>query len=48
MVLQLPQSGLYMGIVFPQAWQGVCTFFGIFAVVVRIVFVIFSFSGEMP
>jgi len=48
MDLQLSQSGLYMGIMLPQAQQGVCVFFGIFAVVVGILFVIFSFVGEMP
>jgi preprotein translocase subunit SecE len=32
----------------PQAQQGVRVFFGIFAVVVGIIFVIFGFDGEMP
>ena len=45
MVLQLPRSGLYMGIVLPQARQGIFEFLGFFVVAIGNIFVIFGFEG---
>ena len=48
MDLQLLRSVMYVGIMLPQAQQGVGEFFGIFVAVIGIIFVIFGFVGDIP